>query len=584
MKKRILLSLAIIIALMSVFVIVASADDISPNFGTMTKVEGMTEKASFGKDGVFETASSRVLMTDGKTYPTYYILKDKTDMHLDYSELNKLAGASYSNNTISALELCEGITKILSCWNNGGFKESGTSMEYIKLPSTLEDMSTDAPFIGMTSLKVIDGFENTKVTSWPSRAFQGSPIQKLSFPSTLVEFKQNNHNDLSAWQLEVFDISNTKITEICTNAFHQNAYLKEVKLPSTLETINSYAFRNTSALEKVSGSAVTIASEAFTGSAVKTVDFSSATNLTTLALRSFFNCQYLEYVNLGSNKSTLTITTQSFYKAGVSNEQGYVTYVLPASVTLFNDYGNNWQDANNAIIYTTGNKDSSTVTSILATGKSGSAKWPTVDSKDAGFSDDTVYTTNTIIYNYNVCKAFYNNEHLPSQTTYEFEDEKYLSVCNAYSGCPRCLQSVPTKVCDALFVNKGYSKEKDGTSFTYGISINATEIEKYEQALGTTLDYGFIIQSYKDGDDGKILGADGVAQEGALLLDFTEITNLNLTIYNLKITGIQTQAQQSFSLYCAAYIIDGANVSYIGATVTDIAVPVTYASLPTKED
>ena len=400
-------------------------------------------------------------------------------------------------------------------------------------------------------------------------------------------------------------VSDCKYIELPSDC---NTYLKELLIPEDINTTTLYRtyFK---ALEKINipSKITTISSNTFDGTTtLKYVTFGDDFAMTSLPAAMFCGCSSLEEIRL---PNSVTSIGNSFFanctslkriylgenldKIGISILVNVTNAKIYASSKWFttnapahNSFAYDGHAPTDVTLYYVGTK--AEAEALAAKSNHNGIKNATLVEYDATKSDDYYVnpsqTAWTIVYGYNKCKAFYDNEHLPSQTTYEFEGEKYLSVCNAYSGCPRCLQSVPTKVCDALFVNKGYSKEKDGTSFTYGILINATEIEKYEQALGTTLDYGFIIQSYKDGDDGKILGADGVAQEGALVLDFTEITNLNLTIYNLKITGIQTQAQQSFSLYCAAYIIDGANVSYIGASATDAAVPVTYLTIPTKED
>ena len=66
---------------------------------------------------------------------------------------------------------------------------------------------------------------------------------------------------------------------------------------------------------------------------------------------------------------------------------------------------------------------------------------------------------------------------------------------------------------------------------------------------------------------------------GAIATDFATIDFKNFSIYNLKLTGIATDAQKSKSIYCGTYVVDGGSVSYIGDNVTDKSVAVSYNAI-----
>lgn len=384
--------------------------------------------------------------------------------------------------------------------------------------------------------------------------------------------------------------------------------IKEIHFPKESKITRIYRIYNATSLEKVNipASATTIDQNAFRDcTALKYVTFDEGCSLTTLTAEAFRGCSSLEEISLPD--SIITVGGSAFngctslktirYGANLQSFGSRATthtsvfYISSTTMkdftgTMDSNYFGETYTPKGATIFYTGNYDEALAFRAKSThkdvwngtgGLSGAVlvEWNS-ENEDSFYISDSQWT---IVYGYNKCKAFYNNEHLPSQTTYEFEDEKYLSVCNAYSGCPRCLQSVPTKICDPLFVNKGYSKEQNGTSFTYGISLKEAEIKKYEAALGITLDYGFVV-AYAEGLNSP-LDKDGKEQGGTMKISLTQNGYKDYITFKVKITGINNQ---SLALYCSAYIIDGTSVNYIGATVTDTAVPVTYATLPTKKD
>lgn len=391
-------------------------------------------------------------------------------------------------------------------------------------------------FQSRANLKEVVFPEGTQLTSLNGQQFKGSAIEKCCIPAS--------------------------VTSIGINLFEACTSLKVVTFEEgfSMTTLPQQMFNGCSALEKVV--------------------FPNCVETTGLSC--FIGCSSLKELYLGENFKSFGSNG-----AGISNTVAiYAPSTFLSDASTISRYSfTSWGDyyANTPTLFLVGNRATAEALVAKADKNYSTLKNATLVEWDSE-KEDSFYipenpTTWTIVYGYNKCKAFYDNEHLPSQTTYEFEGEKYLSVCNQYSGCPRCLQSVPTKVCDALFVNKGYSKEKDGTSFTYGIAINEAEIQKYETATGVTLDYGFIV-AYAGGTS-QPLDQSGNALSGALKTSLTEEKYAEFISFKIKLTNIKNQA---LSLYCSAYIVDAGSVSYMGATVTDIAVPVTYASLPTKEN
>ena len=140
---------------------------------------------------------------------------------------------------------------------------------------------------------------------------------------------------------------------------------------------------------------------------------------------------------------------------------------------------------------------------------------------------------------------------------------------------------------NALFVNKGYTKEEgaNGSSIAYGIQIDRQAISEYEKATGKKVTYGFIVGSAPSNPTGDIVNAKGESLlQNTVAVDFTAIEQQTFTIYNVKLTDIKTDAQKALSIYCNAYIIVNEEISYVGENETTKAVAVTYNNLPVKKE
>jgi hypothetical protein len=148
-----------------------------------------------------------------------------------------------------------------------------------------------------------------------------------------------------------------------------------------------------------------------------------------------------------------------------------------------------------------------------------------------------------------------------------------------------CEHSEEPTVAEALFVNKGYTKEEgaNGSSLAYGISINKEAIDAYENASGETVIYGFVVGAVPTEPTGDLVNENGeILLSSAVLVDFTEIDYSKYSIYNVKLTTIKTDAQKSLSIYFNAYAIVNKNVRYFGEEETEKAVAISYNTLPVK--
>ena len=160
-----------------------------------------------------------------------------------------------------------------------------------------------------------------------------------------------------------------------------------------------------------------------------------------------------------------------------------------------------------------------------------------------------------------------------------------IGVHKTYCTNDGCEHNVTENV-DALFTNKGYSTNTiDGVGITYTIVFNPTAIKNYEELAKTTFEYGLIAATTNVVKNGVLFDQTGKAvDENSIVTGFR---GTDYTIYNLKITSIPEQAQET-GIYACAYIIDTNSagvktINYVGNAVATEAEAVTYQAILQKE-
>ena len=327
MKRKLLLAFAISALLMLVFAISIFAAEI-PEWTEITEVSGMPDKSVFGTDGT-SGATSRVLMSDGITYPTYYICKNSTSLGFSYSDLSSKSGKTYAAKDVVRLEVPNGVIStpqaVLKAAN--GY----TSLLTVSLPE------------GFTTLNSYTFYGST---DYPSA------LITVTFPSTLTTMGQKEFLDcISLEELVIPEGVTTIPLEFAKNA----TSLKKVVLPSTVTTIDEAAFRSCDLSDGIviPEGCTTIGQYAFKGSGLKSIVVPST--ITSMGVDAFRECSSLTYVNckcdtLAKNmfyacpnietvilENTVTISDYAFCNpsGGTTNIS---TLVLPEGLTSIGTY------------------------------------------------------------------------------------------------------------------------------------------------------------------------------------------------------------------------------------------------------
>lgn len=392
--------------------------------------------------------------------------------------------------------------------------------------------------------------------------------------------------------LEVEFDKNSTFTTLSHLAFHESKSLRKVNIPASVEVIasqsdnNGRAFHNCVSLEEVTfdegSNLVSIQSGAFKGcTSLKEIQLPASMvtiENNTLSYAGGFEIirlpeTFTHFVNTNSN-GTVRGDHHSFtYQAGDVKE-----YYLPASFyavapeTAYQLSYAFYAGANVKFFYC--GTEAQLLVAIENFNK-GNRVWDNngnfVNATHVSYeeyikSPDDYNNGDYIIYGYNSCDAFRGGKHT-NTVEYGFAGEKYLSNYCAYTTCQDCGKQTTTVISGALFVNKGYAKALDGSSFTYGISINREEIAKYEKFTGETVSYGIFAAKKDVSSDGALIGENNAPLDGVILADFTEN---DYSLFDLRVNGI-SEENKATEIYCGAYAIIGNATIYLGEGVSNTA-------------
>lgn len=277
--KKLLLIVLMVALLTCAFAVAVSAEEANgiPEWPTeVTVLPGMADKSVFGADGTVG-ATSRVLMSDGKAYPAYYICKNSTTLSITFTELSGYSAADIvrlevpkgtTTTGTSALKTESGFTALQTVVFPEGFTTLGgytfkatstipSALVYVTLPSTLNSIGENA-FTTCASLKELIIPEGVK-TIPTSMAYYCTSLETLVLPSTIESIGNSAFRSC--------DLSNgVVIPEGCTSigeyAF-KGSGTPIVYLPSTLVTVSKEAFKECPNLTTLNSKAQTIGEHMF---------------------------------------------------------------------------------------------------------------------------------------------------------------------------------------------------------------------------------------------------------------------------------------------------------------------------------
>jgi hypothetical protein len=138
----------------------------------------------------------------------------------------------------------------------------------------------------------------------------------------------------------------------------------------------------------------------------------------------------------------------------------------------------------------------------------------------------------------------------------------YFSDMKTEHSCTRCKDTIyGTEEGTALFTKRGYSfSQYDATSFSYTVCVNADAIKAYNEALL----YGIVVSANTNG--APITYADGkISHDNKTIAIEFQNTDVAYSIITAKLTGITAGTE----LHLGAYCVDNSKVSYLSHNTVD---------------
>ena len=395
----------------------------------------------------------------------------------------------------------------------------------------------------------------------------------------------NKYNRATVLALEIPEgITNLPSCWSAGGFFQGNQFdeaIEYLKLPSTLVTMGDAAIYQIATLKVIDNFENTKVEAIPTRlEGLSSLQFIHLPNtVKTIPARAFFGCKGLEYIILGS--SIESIATQAFYQAGMSSGKSSLkVYVSSTLNNITNEYGDGILQSCNPVVelYYTGTMDDVGMAQMLASPGivKNASKWQTVDASVEGFDKNAIYTTSTIIYNYNTCNAFYNGQHLEDgnpctvtcaqcgangmaednpvhsiSTIITYESFDKVGIKKVACTNQGCKQKEETEL-PALFTCLGYSaSESSNGGIAIGFVVNSKAIDEYKELTGKALKYGVFVVTKERLGNNDVFANDGTAANGVIN---AEITNYEFTVFELKIVGFTADEQKDIKLALGGYV------------------------------
>ena len=186
-------------------------------------------------------------------------------------------------------------------------------------------------FEGCTALEEVDFGENSRITEICKEAFRDCPsLLRIDIPSSVVTIGDRAFADCDALREVVF-AENACLELIDEYAFSNCPSLLGIDIPSSVITVGQYAFEACEAMEHVAfadnSRLESIDEGAFENlTSLKTVDFGENSILKTIGIRAFSYCTALEEINLPDGLTTIEGNAFTHCEA-------ITTIRIPSSVT-----------------------------------------------------------------------------------------------------------------------------------------------------------------------------------------------------------------------------------------------------------
>ena len=517
MKKRLFFILSMAIMLVCILAISASAATTN-EFGSVETIDGID------LTNMNTETEPRVVLTDGNgnyhTYPSQYVVTDNTTFSFNFKPLNDKLGTSYNADSVVRIEVPDNILV--------------------------------APKTGV-----------------------------LCSRKSLVEIKFS---------------PNSQLTTLEYGCFYNNKKLEKLNIPKNVTTMGTLLINNSNLKELIfdEGFSAIPPKDSFIGaSGLEKIVFS---NQMTTMYHSAFNStlgEELKVVVLGASLKDFGDVAPENGGGGSGNfPWAKFPFMMYASDTLFSDIdtiergrltGWNGTSLPNGVLFYTGSKAQAQALIDKAEANTPIFYDATLTEWDSSVADEAYMPEKgwVIVYGYNSCKAFYNNEHKidTSALTLDFNSytDSFSESCACQNGCG--LDAVVNKY-EPIFGGFMYSVKENGTALCTSYSINHHSLAVYKSYnASTNISYG-LVASVAPTDNEVLLTLDGgkvvTGKENAILVDIdTKYASFDFILRGFKADG----SYDNIAFAINAYVTDGKSIYYIGNSTSNNYFKITMAEI-----
>ncbi len=473
MKKKILLTLAIVAVFTCLFAFAVSAASIEHEgiyySTTVTDAEAKIGTASVNANNATQCTLTDVVIPSSFTYEdgiTYTVTA------IDYHAFSGAQGSWGKNQTIKSLYIPETVTSI-----GGHFLRQCKSIETVVIKAKNPNGITlpDAEFYQCTSLVSVDMSESD-ITSFGQYTFYScSALTSIKFPPKLKTIGRETFRFCSS--ITTIDLLDTKVESIGNFCFNSCSQLTKLRLSTTLKSIAGNAIQGVKITELVLPHGFTTT----TGDAIP-------------ALSSLYMMIFPEL------DETSSFSGSTFYGT-------YPELVLYAG------------DKDSCEKYLVGTEDDK---KLLY----GYNVLPISD-----YDPNKTYSGKNLFYGAVTCTNC-NGLYASEEEQFVFTD--YISDMRYGKLCSHCEKVVTTKTVAPMFTCLGWTAQIDGGAVSIRYQANRASIAEYTSETGNVVEYGMYATIKNVLGDNEIIGENGEAGDGAVMVSLSSaFVNLEIKLLGI---------------------------------------------------
>lgn len=527
------------------------------------------------------------------------------------SAAKKMEGNSTQNGTPffltrSLIEVSFGENSEMTLIGKNAFLGSG--VKYIRLPDGLTTLEEYA-FGSCYRLEESPFSEKSRCTTWGGRVFDSSSIKEIIIPAGLTSVSIYGSNDYGAFSLaKVKNVSfgTSQAVAVLPLGLFARANIENLVLPEGPTFIPNYFFAYATIPEvKFPNTVKTAGHRVFLGATVEKIRFGAS-------FESFVSdtTDHFSFTHLAKGIKEIYLPA-SFYAT-----QPATTYRISYAFAA--------ENSSDIKFFYTGSAEelATTITNFKTQTNATDANYKFLNATQISWAaysanPESYATGNYIIYDYNVCDAFYESIHEEDNNACvincdrckvygQMEKEPVhihlttIEYANGYTalgvitskcqneGCVENINAV-TSEAQAIFGGVKYAIKKTGIGIVFSYEIYNEAIEVYNEIAQSDLKYG-VLAVFKDRLSGEPI-VDGVAQSGVASIDLSGrgVSMIDFIIkgeeaqWNMAHPTLDGKTTKDRELYMIGYAKDESGITYFekdtqSTTVANVKA-ITYTSL-----